>query len=114
MMHTPGPWFLYTDEDGHAVAVSFQRSQYSRAAICQMPVPKVLEWSAIDANGRLIAAAPDLLEACQSLENTSMTMAETLLLVRAAILKATSSSSEGRSPSGSSTTHNKGDRDAMP
>lgn len=70
--HTPGPWYVYRGEDGEAIAVQKfvegDNGGTTGKGIARMPVPQ--DWGAknarstlqeIDANARLIAAAPDLL-----------------------------------------------------
>ena len=67
--HTPGPW-TYRDTDNDAFEISTDGTHYYREGIATV-------WSAAatytdlrntgEANARLIAAAPDLLEAAQAL-----------------------------------------------
>lgn len=72
--HTPGPWYVYRGEDGEAIAiqkfVEGDNGGTTGKGIARMPVPQ--GWGAknarntreeIDANARLIAAAPDSHEA---------------------------------------------------
>lgn len=116
--HTPGPWYVYIGEDREAIAVQkFVEGDSGGTAgksIARMPIPH--NWGhknsrntqeEIDANARLIAAAPDLLEALTHLlatmsvtdEEGLLEFAEPVAKARAAILKATSSSSpKGGSP----------------
>lgn len=65
--HTPGPWRHYKrDGSGH---LRFVCGPHPRAcALARIePIPtKYLETETIDANARLIAAAPDLLEALEA------------------------------------------------
>jgi len=102
--HTPGPWDLYRDEDRNAIAVSKHgtgpNGGWVAWSLCRMPVPsKRLTWDEINANARLIAAAPELLEAlvnCVSLVslkfgNTDDGANAAQAQARAAISKATGS-----------------------
>ncbi len=62
--HTPGPW---RDEGDGWVAVNDPHNQDRRGngvAICRV---RGAQQHQIDANARLIAAAPELLEACRAL-----------------------------------------------
>lgn len=74
--HTPGDWYVYVGEEREAIAVQKfvpgDSGGTVAKAICRMPVPQV--WGAknqrntqdeINANARLIAAAPVLLAACR-------------------------------------------------
>lgn len=69
--HTPGPWNLYVDEDGDAIAVSKwvegRNGGTIGVSIARMPVPDKLSRPEINANASLIAGAPDLLEALKLL-----------------------------------------------
>lgn len=63
---TPGPWVWYwrEDDEGHADCGVFWEKRTGHAvSICRAPrYEKQQRW---EANARLIAAAPDLLEACE-------------------------------------------------
>lgn len=67
--HTPGPWKARFKESG--VARSVVRDNDGGQAICSLPWPGPVDGGFagrarhIAANARLIAAAPDLLRACQ-------------------------------------------------
>lgn len=56
--HTPGPWFYSTDPNDFA----FEHVQNQRGAIVAKPM-RMGGNGAMEANARLIAAAPELLEA---------------------------------------------------
>ena len=61
--HTPGPWTVAEDDiNGQAIV----RGEHSEIATCWHHCLGSLEIQ-MRANARLIAAAPDLLEACQTL-----------------------------------------------
>jgi hypothetical protein len=128
MTHTPGPWRVRPSSSTKSEIIGNGAQILSgslHVASVSTKADKPIYQKVADA--RLIAAAPDLLAALLELNNWSdhlahcnrtvgiakcnCGLAEVDRKVEAAILKATSSSSEGHSPSGSSTTHNKGDRD---
>ena len=80
--HTPGPWYFLPDRNGRLqVGPSIN---YTVAEMCVTPL------EGQEANARLIATAPELLEALQEImsweENEQMTWAQK---ARAAITKAT-------------------------
>ena len=58
--HTPGPW-EWDAEPGHGVWVSSED-----VGICQVDFDRALTDADYKANARLIAAAPDLLDAAQT------------------------------------------------
>ena len=62
--HTPGPWTL--EDRGYKFVVSKPGEGYITRDVCRMDASTM---SAFDqeANARLIAAAPDLLEACKTI-----------------------------------------------
>jgi hypothetical protein len=61
--HTPGPWTVAEDDiNGQAIV----RGRHTEIATCWHHCLGSLEIQ-MRANARLIAAAPDLLEACQTL-----------------------------------------------
>lgn len=65
-VHTPGPWKTdCTDADGF----SFVGSREALVAIVQYELFGSPSQAVAMANARLIAAAPDLLEACRRLED---------------------------------------------
>lgn len=85
--HTPGPWRIYKRSaiihgpDGHEVAL---------ARCLAWPDPQA------EANALLIAAAPDLLEACKAMETAQsmgLSSADAIRLARAVIAKATGGAS---------------------
>ena len=72
--HTPGPWCPYRDEDGNIVSIMTEvagdNGGITGKGIARMPVPVErgaknarTTWDEINANGRLISAAPELLAA---------------------------------------------------
>lgn len=68
--HTPGPWlmqfpFVYKSGDGHLTVCRMQGSGGQYVADCELELddPRLHE---IGANCHLIAAAPDLLAACEA------------------------------------------------
>ena len=88
--HTPGPWYfhdvgLYLQKEGREYTHLFLNLERGRH--CNKK-----EWAA---NGRLIAAAPDMLAALQMLPIYGMPVA-TLDAIRDAITKATGTRWEGR------------------
>lgn len=58
--HTPGPW-LIEDSNGFTIAARHTKGRVN------IPVAYPAYTSEREANARLIAAAPDLLEACKDL-----------------------------------------------
>lgn len=86
--HTPGPWSISLEDDGGFVVYTPPTGDMGWNSV----VTSRGQWGHNDeqshANGRLIAAAPDLLEALQNLDaNPELTSA--WLQARAAIAKAT-------------------------
>lgn len=77
--HTPGPWRIHSDyiESDTGYEVCQVKTNHPRNADTQA------------ANARLIAAAPDLLKACQSAERHGLLPEFTCDKLRAAIAKAT-------------------------
>lgn len=59
--HTPGPWYVYEHEDERRIGVPLMAGRYVPHAVVRHPgdIPN----GTLDANARLIAAAPDLLRA---------------------------------------------------
>ena len=55
--HTPGPWVAVPGQSPIVI-------REARFIVCTIPGPWGNEWC--EANARLIAAAPDLLEACEA------------------------------------------------
>lgn len=58
--HTPGPWTIHQTRKGAEVWI-----QSERGTVFDSGAPN--EWPLSEANARLIAAAPDLLAACELL-----------------------------------------------
>ena len=86
--HTPGPWHVRT----------FDGSQWSIDAVGDLPIAQAQQLRPVrfdpkqnerTANARLIAAAPELLEALQDLLDTGFTGGPQGKRARAAIAKAT-------------------------
>ena len=68
--HTPGPWFFHNLPDGWCISTAkTRRAAGSHNAICGAEADYDPLWNEEpnEANARLIAAAPELLEASQSL-----------------------------------------------
>lgn len=91
MKHTPGPWrveyfkWVRSEANGEQVCSGLGEIKYGRTN-------EEIELLA-GANARLIAAAPDLLEACKTIrdydwEKTDNTWAEICLILNLAIAKA--------------------------
>lgn len=55
--HTPGPWTVFENIDDYGISFVINEFKYS-GMVAQQPT--------IDANMRLIAAAPELLSACRT------------------------------------------------
>lgn len=89
--HTPGPWLAVAES---AVQCGFKRHHISaKDGDCFMYVAKALDIGSSkaerEANARLIAAAPDMLEALQNIENDDKHMPESAwILIQSAIAKA--------------------------
>jgi len=84
--HTPGPWKL--DETGHMIESEFPvnlNGEYEH--ICDFRPNLKGEYH--QANARLIAAAPELLEACLAVYNDPYTTCACAEKLHAAIAKAT-------------------------
>lgn len=62
--HTPGPWLVNRDRPTDVITAPYAKFAPSVATVDIGPSDK----EEIDANGRLIAAAPDLLEALEQCE----------------------------------------------
>jgi hypothetical protein len=86
--HTPGPWAIGIDSDSERMQVIAWTGDHVAYVECDP----------LDANARLIAAAPDLLEACLDAyallingeEGSDSTVDEVLATLRRAHAKATS------------------------
>ena len=77
--HTAGPWFYEGKPHfGECYVRTGQQPEGGQLYICALPtVPKKDDARAeLDANGRLIAAAPDLLEALKGLHGAYMALRE--------------------------------------
>lgn len=90
--HTPGPWLLIDATDDEIAITTDARMADDIVPIVEVQIgwDEPLE-SEQRANARLIAAAPDLLEACQGLLDAlpSATTHPAIKAARAAIAKAT-------------------------
>lgn len=86
--HTPGPW-KYDPKTGLVAHDEYDEIGFSAVATIHQPYEATPERQA---NARLIAALPDLLEALESIvDDTWSNTAEMRKLARAAIAKATAS-----------------------
>jgi len=66
--HTPGPWHVGTQPDTfHTIFSESGRMRLEKEGTCLYPVAKTIDFEGEDgeANARLIAAAPELLETCK-------------------------------------------------
>lgn len=89
MAHTPGPWQLRT-VDQSLGTIETADGKFIIANTCQLRANDYQSNHAERrANARLIAAAPDLLEALELIANTGMDARQCMLTARAAIAKAT-------------------------
>jgi hypothetical protein len=91
--HTPGPWVVTYNSGGYPAQIMAPNGDTGPGGITS-----VTRWNAISlpssiqgfANARLIAAAPDLLEALENLENDNGAIPQhAWALAQAAIAKAT-------------------------
>ena len=64
--HTPGPWWLGRDPSHFGSLTSITGGSDSTGGIRSVAEVGGLDIDEAEANARLIAAAPDMLEACQS------------------------------------------------
>jgi hypothetical protein len=62
MKHTPGPWSLDELDSAGSIAI-YQLNAPTRSALAELEIPDVES----EANARLIAAAPELLDALENL-----------------------------------------------
>ena len=77
--HTKGPWTVNPESHGNYLVI---RSEHRQAAICRLTYK-------LEADAKLISAAPDLLEALVNIENDDGRIPETIWAMRnAAIAKA--------------------------
>lgn len=105
--HTPGPWEVFPFKgDGKRIAIFGNQKWYPGKAFCWVDHDDV-DHEEMEANARLIAAAPEMLEACNAIrddlqsgsygpinEPLSKISVRAYLLLYAAITKATGESSE--------------------
>lgn len=100
--HTPGPW--WDEDDGHDTSrkIRAPNTIYPLATVTSYWAgAKNLDRNARNANARLIAAAPELLEAAQYINRNATDIADDIVvisgasyrLLRAAIARATGASS---------------------
>ena len=101
--HTPGPWFGVPYGDGDSLVIC--SDQHGQWRICFMATPGDMfshdRMDTIRANARLIAAAPELLEALEGLlrdlayddEEGLFEHSETVINARRAIARATGAAS---------------------
>ena len=92
-MHTPGPWFTHGKLRRCILTTLDPRHSRQVAELSDLPSDEMTD-SEIEANARLIAAAPELLDALQALvsvcENEGFPYLGNILpMARAAIDKAT-------------------------
>lgn len=95
--HTPGPWecgsFYYPETNSPGSCEITQTGEMGILAIVTLPRPNRSGHNEGRANARLIAAAPDLLAACEAMLNDNHTLGElsrpVANVARAAIAKAT-------------------------
>ena len=67
MEHTPGPWHIEKRHDGVPFGISSPATmKHDCDVLCKMPSQSEMDAKTIIANANLIAAAPDLLAACQA------------------------------------------------
>ena len=96
--HTPGEWGYTYDDDGAEMGEPYAVDLVARRkpGLC-VPIAKIINQNAAEANARLIAAAPGLLAACElafAIEDSTTQAHERLLRdgyadkLRAAIAKA--------------------------
>lgn len=64
---TPGPWTAGLDEDRRHHALPVMASGLEGKILVAQVRPTHCGWATATTNARLIASAPDLLEACQTL-----------------------------------------------
>lgn len=90
--HTPGPWTMHPrGEDGAEVRAITSVAWCGIASTHGASGSQVIRADEAQANARLIAAAPDLLAACEAIIDAATPWAPdtpALMMVRAAIAKA--------------------------
>lgn len=74
--HTPGPWTL--EDRGYKFVVSKPGKGYITRDVCRMDASTMSAFDQ-DANARLIAAAPDLLEALRHIANHDLRGADLVI-----------------------------------
>lgn len=88
MTHTPGPWFVAETDDNEGYPETVIRAMGGVAGVSvAVDFPKIFGMR--DANARLIAAAPDLLEALRAVVSVADRETDEFDLAHAAIAKAT-------------------------
>lgn len=80
--HTPGPWQYHVTVDGDAIVAGGGKVRVAEALVCDVG------YEDERANARLIAAAPDLLAACEAMIGTAKKAGMNVSAFRAAIAKA--------------------------
>jgi len=69
MAHTPGPWVTSDTKFANGIRTEVEPA-YECGPICScirtVNPRKVRTWDEVDANAKLIAAAPELLDACKA------------------------------------------------
>ncbi len=75
MTHTPGPWKVGPTITGRNPSILILADE----VVCQATAPQLndWDWKITEANARLIAAAPDLLEALKKIGKTIPTVCNT-------------------------------------
>lgn len=92
--HTPGPWTLGMGDNHTHLSILAPGNSYCKLLVARMPGeyrPTDAIWRVIEADARLIAAAPDLLAALEQLAEAAAilgTFAPELVSARAAIARA--------------------------
>lgn len=89
--HTPGPWYALRGQRNisirHKTGDKFL--PMVNVASVRGNFPADCPYGSSEANARLIAAAPELLDALELIANTGMDARQCMLTARAAIAKAT-------------------------
>ena len=84
--HTPGPWVVDRDASGNGISTTIESNRFWITGVIKFPGPGFSD----EANARLIAAAPELLEAlCLLLDRIESPDGLPMKKARAAIAKAT-------------------------
>lgn len=79
--HTPGPWITDDRHDGDALRFVLPDSGERLMPICTIELGK-FNRAANEANAVLIAAAPDLFDACEMVKAHLVTLPETIGITR--------------------------------